>query len=575
MGDIEDGFAGMSDGQKKAAAGCGGLLILLLFIFFCIMMSAFHHLGPDDQVLIKTSRGHRVVNGPMSGQFNPFQEKTWRKATMIDPLQYAIMQDRMTAELRSEEGPQLLFLKAYDELKEVLPKLVLEKDEFVRLIDSYDGTERVEKGPRTIVPKPTEKASKGIEKAVFLNMDSSVVIRNKTNGMLTLVTSCNYQSGVYTPAPMEDIVEIRRLIHVLPHEALIVRDVNGRMKVYGGNSDAGDAGNSSSDSDQDCFATQTQGAGTAFFLPPYSKIVRMSWSSYTSPGTAAIPSTRRLQTIPVADEKSLYVDQMQATTHSGPKIKVAAIDLRTQKSFYKYEVRTADNVKLELEGTIFWRVENIQDMIKMTSDPAGDVWAHARSTLIGVISDNTLADFMVNFNTLMGVAFNRSTTDDFYTRRGIVLTNLELTKYAPVDEHTKTVLQNIIRQTVNRINDLQKQRSRNDVALEKLTMDIALEENRTRLIETEATNSRLLAEQKGTTAGTKEATSIAFFIEGLNETVPNATDRMGLFKQEKILESTNKDTQQLSSGEASLYVAPKDMELRLQMPHEASHAPEL
>merc|ERR1719476_96216 len=113
-------------------------------------------------------------------------------------------------------------------------------------------------------------------------MDSSVVIRNKTNGMLTLVTSCNYPKGVYAPAELEEIVEIRRLIHVLPHEALVVRDVNGVMKVYS----SGTQGSNDDDS-QDCIATQTQGAGTAFFLPPYSKIVRMSWSSYTSPGVVA------------------------------------------------------------------------------------------------------------------------------------------------------------------------------------------------------------------------------------------------------------------------------------------------
>lgn len=286
---------------------------------------------------------------------------------------------------------------------------------------------------------------------------------------------------------------------------------------------------------------------------------------------------RRLN-IPVASEASLYVDQMQATSHQGPKIKVAAIDLRTHKAFYKYQVRTSDNVNLELEGTIFWQVNDVAKMIKMTSDPAGDVWAKARSTLIGVISDTTLAVFMKEFNNIVDKAFMMSTSEaheaGFYTRRGLEITNMELTKYAPIDEHTKTVLQNIIRQTVNRINDLQKQRSRNDVATEKLNMDILLEQNKTDLIETQALNSRLLAETRGSTAGTKEAMSIASFIDGLNETIPNATGRMELFKTQKILAATNKDTQQLATGDASLYVAPKDLDLRLQMPHE-SHAPEL
>lgn len=281
-----------------------------------------------------------------------------------------------------------------------------------------------------------------------------------------------------------------------------------------------------------------------------------------------LAAMRRLEAIPVADEASLFVDQMQATTHSGPKVKVAAIDLRTQKSFYKYEVRTSDNVKLELEGTVFWLITDVPSMIKMTSDPAGDVWARSRSTLISVISNTTLGKFMRNFNQIVESAFELSTRDDFYKVRGIELANMELTKYAPVDEHTKTVLQNIIRQTVNRINDLQKQQSQNDVAMEKLDMDIRLEKNRTDLISVQGMNTRLLAETVGTTAGSKVANQISSFVDELSGTFSNQSEKVELFKDQKIMASGNTDTQQLTSGHASLYVAPKDLDLRLQMPHE-------
>lgn len=553
--------------HQGAATCCGGCLCVSTLILTIVIVSNFHHLGPDDQILTKTPRGHKVTNGKHRGLFNPFQEHIWRKAKLLDPLQYAIVQDKLTAELKSVKGPTLLFLGAYEEVvdDEIRQKVVLEKDEYVRLMDRRTGEERVERGPGTIVPEPTETSLKGIQKAVMLNMDAAVVIRNKTNGILTLVTSCNYRPiRPYVPAPMEEIMEIRRLIHVLPHEALIVRDINGVMKVYSAStrSDADD-----DDDSRPCDADTPVNAGTAFFLPPYSKIVRMSWSVYAAPGGEAQPA-RRLQ-IPVADEASLYVDQLQATTHSGPKVKVAAIDLRTHKSFYKYEVRTSDNVQLDLEGTIFWKVEDVQQMIKMTSDPAGDVWAHARSTLIGVVSNTTLGNFMYNFHSLVDEAFELSTTDDFYSIRGIRLTNMELTRYAPVDPHTQSVLQNIIRQTVNRINDLQKQRSQNEVAMEKMEMDVQLEENRTLLINTQAENSRLLAETAGATDGTKVSHEIRSFVDGLNETMPNQTGRLELFRQQKIYESTNRDTKQLATGEASLYVAPKDLDLRLQIPHAA------
>lgn len=52
----------------------------------------------------------------------------------------------------------------------------------------------------------------------------------------------------------------------------------------------------------------------------------------------------------------------------------------------------------------------------------------------------------------------------------------------------------------------------------------------------------------------------------MNASLPDATARMALFKNHRRMESSKIDTHQLSSGSASLYVAPKDMELRLQMP---------
>ena len=45
-----------------------------------------------------------------------------------------------------------------------------------------------------------------------------------------------------------------------------------------------------------------------------------------------------------------------------PKVKITMIDLRAQKMFFQNEVRTSDNVRLKLEGTIFWQA------IEMTSN---------------------------------------------------------------------------------------------------------------------------------------------------------------------------------------------------------------
>jgi len=599
------------EGQIKCLKVCGGCVVVLSIIIFGVCMGSYVHLGPDDQVLLKKSTGKYVQSGPWSGQLNPFHPQEWRKASLLDPLQYAMVEDTQTAIIRNHAGPDLLFLGPYDVMKGVKPKIVLQKDEYARLIDRKTGNERVERGPGSIVPEVTEIVPDGVEKAVFINVGTAVVIRNKNTGTRSLMTSCNQKTGVYMPAPLEEIVEVRSLIHVLPHQAVIVRDVDGRMTVYSGRETQTQADGCSE-------AADTAVGGTAFFLPPYSKIVRMSWSHYPNPNaeesapapppppmiaaapaptqaptpapktTTPPPTTPRPTPRPTPAptprptpaptpapgkrrlEESIYVDQQSASTGSGHKQTITAIDLRTHKSFYQYEVRTSDNVRLGLEGTIFWRIEDVRKMLEMTSDPNGDVWTRCRSTLIAAVSNVSLGVFMNSFNDIALSAFEARKNESFYSDRGLVLVSMELTNYAPVDSHTKSTLQEIIRQTVKRINDLQKQQSANDVAKERLSADISLEVNRTNLLETQARNDKLIAETAGATDGGKTANVIGAFLDGLNSTLENSTVRMELFKHQKYLQSSQIDAEQLSTGNASLYLAPTDMELRLQMPHEAS-----
>merc|ERR1719506_1194231 len=205
---------------------------------------------------------------------------------------------------------------------------------------------------------------------------------------------------------------------------------------------------------------------SAFFLPPYSEVVVHNWSSYSEP-----------------------TDGEQKLT----KVTFQKIDMRTRKMFFSYEVRLSDNVKLRLEGTIFWRVNDVPKMINVTSDPEGDVWHHARSALIQAVSQNTLQIFMKSFNNITMEAFNAQAADGFYTGRGVVLSSMELTKFETTDEETKEVLQKIIQESTNRVNRLQQQQGENEV---------------------------------------KAAEA---FIGGLNETVENVTSRVDLYKLHETL----------------------------------------
>ena len=117
--------------------------------------------------------------------------------------------------------------------------------------------------------------------------------------------------------------------------------------------------------------------------------------------------------------------------------------------------------ELLLEGTIFWQVVDVPRMIERTGDPKGDVWYHARSSLIQAVSAVTLEQFMASFNAIVSRA--AATDAAFYEQRGVRLHGLEVVRYECADGKTAGVLQEIIQETTNRINRLQKQKSENEV----------------------------------------------------------------------------------------------------------------
>merc|ERR1712087_439308 len=96
---------------------------------------------------------------------------------------------------------------------------------------------------------------------------------------------------------------------------------------------------------------------------------------------------------------------------------------------------------------------------------------------------------MARFNEIVRGA---TTSDDaFYTERGVIVHNVEVTRYECVDKKTSAVLQEIIQETTNRINRMQQQQSENDVLREKMNGEIELEKQRKELIQTKSQNDRV------------------------------------------------------------------------------------
>merc|ERR1719197_987536 len=135
------------------------------------------------------------------------------------------------------------------------------------------------------------------------------------------------------------------------------------------------------------------------------------------------------------------------------------------------------------------------EKIERTGDPKGDVWYHARSTLIQAVSLVTLETFMASFSEIVQKA--AATDKAFYEAHGVVLHNLEVVRYEPKDEKTRRVLQEIIQETTNHINRMQVQRSATEVEREKMDSMIAIEKQRAGWIKEKAANDKALQAADG------------------------------------------------------------------------------
>lgn len=453
----------------------------------------------------------------------------------------------------SMQGPGIIRFNPFKYSASAHKAVVLSKLEYVRVTHTLSGVLTTAAGPQLFFPDAWDSVSHKYE-AVRADADTAVLVLDKESGVQRLVTTI----GPFFPGPYEQVIETRSRIRVAPHQVAVTRGLDGSYTFYNGSS---------------------SGQGTSFFLEPHKELVTMKWS----------------------------------LDHSGT-MNVDKIDRRAQYGAFSCTVRTSDNVELVLEGTIFWQVIDVPTMVQHTGDPKGDVWRHARSALIQAIGGVTLEHFMAGFNELVSAAAGADLS--FYSQRGVRLHSLEVLSYSCKDEAQARVLQEIIQETTNRINALQKKRSENDVAAEKLRADLVLEQSRRDLVKAQTDNARekVLAEQQATNEvmlsmvaaevkieesrrtllaiktendkrnataageaeGLRRALSVAAFLDKLNVSVPDAQTRLDSYKflssQEASTLALGTATKNLGSGSANLFVTPNDLNLRLQVPVAADGA---
>merc|ERR1719183_2664682 len=486
-----------------------------------------HVLEKDEYIKVRNSKDGqvRVVFGPSVFVPEPTESTPdgKRKGVSLKKHEYVRITDSATGVVRIERGEELVFPGPMEVMEAKQSAWKLRRNEYIKLIDTATGEIRVETGEKIVFPTPTEDTRAAgpfakVSEAIDINEETAVLVQSKETGQQRLIQ----EKGTFFPGAHDEILEVRKLIRVEPHEVAIVQDNTGLYTFHGGS---------------------TAGVGTAFFLPPHSELVTMYWGSAASPDEVANNQLAK-------GKKTVNF-----------KVPVTKIDTRSQYAFFEYNVRTSDNVELVLEGTIFWQVVDVPKMIQTTGDPKGDVWFHARSAMIQAVSRVNLETFMAEFNEIITKASHDD--DTFYSERGVKMHALEVTRYACADSTTSAVLQEIIQETTNRINRMQKQQSDNEVQREKVSGEIEVEKQKTDLVQARCDNDRVRAIIEGEADGLRLAKSADTFLSVLSDTLPDQDARLQLYRFFEEQREFTTRAEHISSGNANLILTPQDINLKV------------
>merc|ERR1711939_732704 len=509
-------------------------------------------------ILNDEDASRRAVYGPMVDWLAP-REALLPPGVMNCPTltreEYIVVHNTIEGSKRNELGPALFKPGPFDECSQKKTALNLAKNEYVKIKDEH-GKLRVERGEARIVPQPLEEVidghiNGGVKKAVNIDEHSAVMYRNEDVGTMELRT----EHGLFIPGPYQEILEVQKKIILEKYERMVYKDMTGKFIYVSGDTD-----------------------NRNFFLPPFCEVVTQEWST---------------------DLKKEH----------GTWEKVWRFDMRPSYMNYEFNCRTIDNVELVVDVSFYWQIIDVQSMIERTADAPGDICTHARSMIIQAVSNITLMTFLERFNEVIRTGAGvirvppaaapataipanplysqlsngsdlsldakdvneptdvslptmlpvvQSQCDPFYEERGVQLLSVEVLQFKCSNPQTDKTLQEIIKETADRLKKKECQKGENEVALSQLEGEIEQERLNKQLIELK--KSHLKTESR--IEGEAEYHKVAAFLggctgEGADEVTVPMDQAVQLYQMLRKLDSV----QALADSSSTLYVTPDDVNL--------------
>jgi len=187
--------------------------------------------GKDEQLVIKHLTDTTVINGPAVKFIVPcLQQVNKRKAELLELLDFMRVKDTLTGELRVEEGPQLCFLNAFDEVQHRGKAFTLTPTEYVHVKCSRTGKRRMEIGPKVYTPGAFDECGSK-QSALSLDTISYVKCRDKSDGSRWIVKG----PRILFPEPTWEIFD-RGTAHSLKKTEYVrlIDEMTGQIRVEKG-----------------------------------------------------------------------------------------------------------------------------------------------------------------------------------------------------------------------------------------------------------------------------------------------------------------------------------------------------
>ena len=332
-----------------------------------------------------------------------------------------------------------------------------------------------------------------IIKQINIDEHHAVLVRNEDTGSLLLHT----EHGLFFPGPYQDIVEVQSKIILEEYQTVVYKDATGKFHYVSGNSEMRN-----------------------FFLPPFCELIRQSWST----------DLRK--------------------EHSSCE-EIWKFDKRPSYMNYEFNCRTVDNVELIIDVSFFWAIIDVKLLLEKTADAPGDTCTHARSRIIQEVSKIKLMEFLERFNEVIR---DSVIGDSFYEERGVLLHSVEVLKFVCASTATDEILQEIIKETADRLKKKERQKGENEVALSRLGGEIEEEKMKKELIELKKSHLKI----ESRIEGEAEANKLTAFIQNCSGDGNMSMDQaMKMYLTLRKLDSITT----LSSGNSTLYVTPSDVNL--------------